>query len=66
MDFVSLRTRKSEQKAWRVLQNHVFLLLVIKSTCEAISDVRAHLEAILGSGEAWEVPSEGTLVKQRN
>ena len=29
-------------------------------------DFRALLEAILGSGEAWRVPSEGTLVKQRN
>ena len=36
MDFVSLATGKSEQKAWRVGQNQVFMLLAIESTCEAI------------------------------
>ena len=38
MDFVCLMTRKSVEKAWRVVQNHVIFLSVIKSTCEAILD----------------------------
>ena len=36
MDFVSFPTGKSEQKAWRLGQNQVFMLLAIESTCEAI------------------------------
>jgi len=35
MDLVSLGTRKSEPKTRRVLQNQVFRMFAVESTCEA-------------------------------